>query len=101
MTERRGAMESEIGKKRRWSLKGHFKWYRILQKTHFLPFKKKKTLLIMIFDDKVIYSYVYPMPIRKEIDGKVCEVGSERVMIYDQRTAPALKTDTEQDGYRV
>ena len=96
-------MESEIGKKRRWTLRGHLMWARILQRTHFLPFKKKKTLLIMIFDDKAVYSYVKPVPIRKEIDGKVCELGSERVMIYDKRTAPTLKMDTEQEhgyGYR-
>ena len=94
-------MESEIGKKRRWSLKGHLKWYKVLRRTHFLSVKKKKTLLIMIFDDRVIYSYIAPVPIFKEIDGKVCELGSERVMIYDKRTASTLETDTEQDGYRV
>lgn len=94
-------MESEIGKKKRWSLRGHLMWFKVLQRTKFLPLKKKKTLLIMIFDDRVIYSYVFPVPIHKEIDGKVCEVGSERVMIYDKRTASALETDTEQDGYRV
>ena len=94
-------MESEIEKKRRWSLKGHLMWFKVLQRTHFLPFSKKKTLLIMIFDDRAIYTYVRPVPILREIDGKMCELGSERVMIYDKRTAPTLKTDTEQDGYRV
>ena len=101
MTERRDIMESEIGKKRRWSLKGHLMWYKIFQRTHFLPLTKKKTLLIMIFDDRVIYTYVRPIPILKEIDGKLCEVEGERVKIYDKRTASTLKTDTEQDGYRV
>lgn len=104
MTERRDAMEGEIGKKRRWSLKGHLMWFKTLQRTHFLPFSKKKTLLIMIFDDRAVYSYVRPVPIRKVIDGNVCELGSERVMIYDKRTTPTLKMDTEQEhekGYRV
>lgn len=97
-------MESEIGKKRRWTLKGCLMWHKTLQRTHFLPFKKKKTLLIMIFDDRAIYSYVKPVPILREIDGKMYELGSERVMIYDKRTASILKTDTEQEyeyGYRV
>lgn len=102
MMKRRNIMENEIGKKkRRWSLKGHLMWFKVLRRTHFLPLTKKKTLLIMIFDDRVIYSYVYPMPIRKEIDGEVYEVGSERVMVYDKRTTSTLETDTEQDGYRV
>ena len=93
-------MESEIGKKRRWSLKGHLMWFKVLQRTHFLPFSKKKTLLIMIFDDRVIYTYVRPVPILKEIDGKICELEGERVMVYDKRTASTLKTDTEQEhGY--
>lgn len=94
-------MKSEIGKKRRWSLKGHLMCYKIFLRTHFLPLTKKKTLLIMIFDDRVIYSYVTPVPIFKEIDGKLCEVEGERVMVYDERTASTLKRDTEQDGYRV
>lgn len=93
-------MKSEIGKKKRWSLKGHLMWFKVLRRTHFLPLTKKKTLLIMIFDDRVIYTYINPVPIFKEIDGKLCEVENERVKIYD-RTVPTLKTDSEQDGDRV
>lgn len=83
--------------KKKWTLKGKFMLFKMFRRTHTLRYKKGKTLLVILFDDRAIYSYINPAPIFKEIDGKVCELESERVMIYDKRMASTLKTDTEQD----
>lgn len=61
--------------KPKWRLRG----------THTLRFKKNRTLIVMIFDDRVVYSYVKTVPQYIEKDGAVCRLRNEPLIYYDYR----------------
>lgn len=64
--------------------KGKPKWK--FKGVHTLRFKKNRTLIVMVFDDRVIYFYAKTVPQYKETDGEVCRVRDEPVLICDKRT---------------
>ncbi len=72
--------------KKKWTLKGKLMLFWMFRRTHTLRYKGGKTLLIILFDDRIIYSYIETVPQYKETDGEVCRLRNEPVMIYDKRT---------------
>lgn len=63
--------------------KGKPKWR--FRGVHTLRFKRNRTLIVMVFDDRVFYFYAKTVPQYKETDGTVCRLWNEPVMIYDYR----------------
>lgn len=54
---------------------------------HTLRFKRNRKLIVMVFDDRVTYTYAKTVPIYIEtLDGEVCRLRDEPVLICDKRT---------------
>lgn len=71
--------------KKKWTLKGKLMLFKISRRTHTLRYKGDKTLLIILFDDRAVYSYIEIVPQYKEMD-KIYRLRNEPVMIRDCRT---------------
>ena len=52
-----------------------------------LRFKRNRKLIVMVFDDRVTYTYAKTVPIYIEtLDGEVCRLRDDPVLICDKRT---------------
>lgn len=71
--------------KKKWTLKGKLMLFKMFRRTHTLRYKGGKTLLIILLDDRAVYSYIEIVPQYKETD-KIYRLRSEPVMIRDCRT---------------
>lgn len=63
--------------------KGISKWR--FRGVHTLRFKRNRKLIVMVFDDRVIYTYAKTVPQYTEKDG-VYRLRDEPVLICDNRT---------------
>ena len=77
--------------KKKWTLKGKIMLFRMFRRTHTLLYKKNKTLLIILYDDRVIYTYVTPVPIYRLSKDECVAVGS--VMVCDKRTVSRINRE--------
>lgn len=79
--------------KKKWTLKGKIMLFKMFRRTHTLHYKKGKTLLIILYDDRAIYSYVAPVPIYRSSTDEC--VTTEGVMVCDKRTASRIKREED------
>ncbi len=78
-------------KGKKWTLKGKIMLFKMFRRTHTLLYKKGKTLLIILYDDRAIYSYVTPVPMYRPSTNEC--VATEKVLVFDQRTASRMKKE--------
>lgn len=79
--------------KKKWTLKGKIMLFKMFRRTHTLLYKKNKTLLVILYDDRMIYSYVTPVPIYRPSTDEC--VATERVMVCDKRTVSRTKREED------
>ena len=65
--------------------------FKMFRRTHTLLYKKDKTLLFILYDDRAIYSYVTPVPIYRPSTNEC--VATEKVMVFDKRTASSIRQE--------
>lgn len=79
--------------KKKWTLKGKIMLFKMFRRTHTLLYKKNKTLLVILYDDRMIYSYVTPVPIYRPSTDE--HVATERVLVFDKRAASSMKREED------
>lgn len=77
--------------KKKWTLKGKIRLFKMFRRTHTLLYKKNKTLLVILYDDRMIYSYVTPVPIYGPNTDE--RVATERVLVFDKRTVSRIREE--------